>query len=244
MSKFIYLLNPVRRGKRRRTTKARRRLRRRYSNPVKTRKRRHRSRRRSFKAFSFRRRTHRRHRRRRNPIFRRRRGRRNGGGGIGSPLAAAKQLVSKDTLLTAGGAVLGGLATSYIFSRFGPTKLDATGKLVMKGTGEFKLPLSDSRFGPLVYSLLIPVVGAVALRRAQPQLARGLIIGGAVLLIQNVVTYAQSMGSGSTSGVKSYLNTGGTLRALPTPGYSALRAFGQSLDSGSAFRSNTWAIAR
>jgi hypothetical protein len=160
------------------------------------------------------------------------------------PLSTAKQLVSKDTLMVAGGAVLGGLATSFVFSRFGPTKVSATGALVPKAAGEFKLPGSDSRYGPLLYSLLIPVAGAYALHKSQPKLAQGMIIGGAVLLIQNVVNLAQGAltGGGRVAGAGSYLNAGGTLRALPTPGYSAVKAFGNALNSGSAFRSNTWAL--
>lgn len=189
------------------------------------------------------RRKHRRSRRR-NPVGRRHK--RNGGGGGSNPLATAKQLVSKDTLMTAGGAVLGGLVTSFLFSRFGPTKLNAAGQPVLKSATEFKLPGSDSRYGPMLYSLLFPVIGAFALQKAkQPQLARGMVIGGAVLLIQNVVNIARS--SMATAGVGSYLNAGGTIRSLPTPGYSAIKAFsgvGNALDSGSAFRQNTWAIGR
>jgi hypothetical protein len=165
---------------------------------------------------------------------------------FGDPLSTAKQLVSKDTLMVAGGAVLGGLATSFVFSRFGPTKVDSTGKVVMKTAGEFKLPGSDSQYGPLLWSLLIPVAGAYALHKSQPKLAQGMIIGGAVLLIQNVVNLVQAKTGLGVSGVKSYLNAGGTigLRALPTPGYSAIKAFGNALDSGAAFRGNTWALTR
>jgi len=190
------------------------------------------------------RRTHR--RRRRNPVGRRRRGGGGGGGGASNPLAAAKQLVSKDTLMVAGGAVLGTMVSSFILSRYGPMKLNAAGQQVAKGPTEFKLPGSDSRYGPLLYSLLFPVVGAYALQKAkQPQLARGMVIGGAVLLLQSVVSIARS--SMATAGVGSYLNAGGTIRSLPTPGYSAVKAFsgvGNALDSGSAFRANTWAVAR
>ncbi len=164
---------------------------------------------------------------------------------MGDPLATAKQLVSKDTLMVAGGAVLGGLATSFVWSRFGPTKVDSTGHVVAKAATDFKLPGSNSQYGPLLYSLLIPVAGAYALRKAQPKLAQGLIIGGAVLLIQNVVAIAQSKLSvtagTAVAGTSAYLNRGGTLSALPTPGYSGIKAFGNALDGSSAFRSNTWA---
>jgi hypothetical protein len=149
--------------------------------------------------------------------------------------------------MTAGGAVLGGLATSFIYSRFGPTKVDATGKVVLKSAGEFKLPGSDSRYGGLIYSLLIPVAGAWALHKAQPRVAQGMIIGGAVLLIQNVVALVQAQTGLAITGTRSYLNAGGTIGlrgALPTAGYSAIKAFGNSLDSGSAFRSNTWSMAK
>ena len=151
--------------------------------------------------------------------------------------------------MVAGGAVLGGLVTSFLFSRFGPTKLNAAGQPVLKAAGEFKLPGSDSRYGPMLYSLLFPVVGAFALQKAkQPKLAQGMIIGGAVLLIQNVVNIARSsMAPGATAGVHSYLNAGGRISSLPTPGYSAIKAFsgvGNALHSGSAFRSNTWAVGR
>ncbi len=193
MSKWIYMLNPAprRRGRRRRGAHPKARHRRRRLNPVKTKRKR---RRRHIRPST----SHR--RRRRNPIrTKRRRGgrRRGGGGGMRDPLATAKQLVSKDTLMVAGGAVLGGLATSFVFSRFGPTKVSSTGTIVPKASGEFKLPGSESRYGPLLYSLLIPVAGAYALHKAQPKLAQGMIIGGAVLLIQNVVNLAQgALGGG------------------------------------------------
>ena len=128
-------------------------------------------------------------------------------------------------------------------------KLNAAGESVRKGPEEFKLPGSDSKYGPLLYSLIVPVLGAFALQKAkQPKLAEGMIIGGAVLLVQSLVSIAQSsMSPSATAGVHSYLNAGGTIRSLPTPGYSAIKAFsgvGNALDSGSAFRSNTWAVSR
>ena len=227
MSKWIYMLNPTprRRGRRRTHRKAR------LSNPVKTRKRRPTKRTSAIPT------------RRRNPVGRRRGGRR--GSGM-DPLATAKQLVNKDTLMVAGGAVLGGLATSFVMSRFGPVKLNAAGQVVPKAAGEFKLPGSDQKYGPMLYSLLIPVAGAWALHRQQPKLAQGIIIGGAVLLIQHVVSLARgAFVGGRVAGTNAYLNAGGTLRSLPSPCYSGVKAFsGGSLDSAGAFRSNTWAIAK
>ncbi len=163
---------------------------------------------------------------------------------MGDPLSTVKQLISKDTMMVAGGAVLGGLATSFVFSRFGPTKISSTGAVVPKAAGEFKLPGSDQRYGPLLYSLLIPVAGAYALHKAQPKLAQGMIIGGAVLLIQNIVNLAQGAFAPRVAGTGAYLNAGGTLRSLPTPGYSGVKAFSGSLDSAGAFRQNTWALAK
>lgn len=146
--------------------------------------------------------------------------------------------------MVAGGAVLGGLATTFVMSRFGPLKLAPDGVTkVAKGPTEFVLPGMTSKFGPLLYAIAIPVIGAFALRKAQPKLSQGMVIGGAVLLIQNVMDIA-TKSLRPTTGVGAYLNAGGTLRSLPSPGYSGIRAFGNSLDSGSAFRSNTWALAR
>ncbi len=232
------MLNPTRRRSRGRAAqpKARRHHRRRLSNPVKTKRRRRQT---STPTVKHRRRT-----RRRNPVAGLRRGRRRGRGGMGDPLATVKQLVSKDTLMVAGGAVLGGLATSFVMSRFGPVKMNAAGQVVQKAAGEFKLPGSDSKYGPLLYSLLIPVAGAWALHKQQPKLAQGLIIGGAVLLIQNVVNLAQGAFAPRVAGTGAYLNAGGTLRSLPTPGYSGIKAFSGSLDSAGAFRQNTWALAK
>lgn len=214
------------------------------------------------RSHSRRRRTHRRNpvrrRRARNPLYvskrrRRRRGyrrvrlnpigrrrhRRNPVNFSGFT-SSLRELVNKNTLTIAGGAVLGGLAASAVMSRFGPVKL-VNGVPTAKGPGEFVLPGSRGQYGPLIYSVAIPLVASavtpmVLKNQAGRDLSKGMLIGAAVLLIQNVVNLVQ--GSMSTvAGTGAYVTSrrirtlGAPQSAIPSNGVSA-----NPLANRSAFR--------
>lgn len=198
----------------------------------------------------WRKRTHRRtHRRkmRRNPVyFSRRRTRRRGYHrlrlkpislrGVGG---SVRELLSKDTLTIAGGAVLGGLAASWIMSKWGPVKLVngvATPKTAADG---FVLPGSASKYGPLIYSVAIPLLGAavtpiVLKGNAGKNLSRGMLIGSAVLLIQNVVNVVQSSMT-PVAGTGAYV-TGGRIRTLGAPQSAIAPVSANPLSQRSSFR--------
>src|SRR6266487_258429 len=203
----------------------------------------------------------RRHRRRKNPANPiKRRGRHRRGKGrfsvrhvvmrrnpVGKDITSTfGDLVSKDTLTVAGGAVLGGLAASWVMSVWGPLKFDATTKTyVPKTADEFKLPGSGYPWGALAYGVGIPVLGAVAVRRFNPNLSRGMLYGGAVLLIQGLLNVVQGQTGFTitppTSGTHAYLNPQ-RMRSLPN-GIAPVRGMSGPLDNTSAFRP-AWAGAR
>jgi hypothetical protein len=260
--KELMLLNPV---KRRRHSSRKRTRRHHRRNPVKHRKRSHRRRRhrsnpvrhhrRRRRSYSrrrihrrnpvrHRRRSHRRRRFRRNPIS------------LGGLTSSFKDLVSKDTLTIAGGAVGAGLLTTWLASQFGPYKKDAAGNLV--ANDGFVLPgLKPSATSPnlpkyaaIAYGIAIPVGVSVLVKRFSPRLAQGAMYGAAVILVQNILNLVQGytgmsvVASAPTAGAGAYL-TRGTINALPggAPGYSATRAFGGAMDNNSAFR-GAWSLAR
>lgn len=173
-----------------------------------------------------------------NPVGRRRRYRRNpvNFSGFTSTL---RELVSKNTLTVAGGAVLGGLAASYVMSQWGPVKL-VNGVPTVKGPADgFVLPGSRSQYGPLLYSVLIPLVGAavtpmVLRSQAGRDLSKGMLIGSAVLLIQNVVNLVQGQFA-PVAGTGAYV-TGGRIRTLGAPQSAIGAVSANPLAQRSAFR--------
>jgi hypothetical protein len=176
----------------------------------------------------------RRHHYRRNPVF--------------DPMGAIKDLVSVDTLTLAGGAVLGGLVTSWLMSKYGPYMVNAAGTGLVPNTGA-KLPgvlnadNTPNKTVILAYGVGIPAAASMLTHQFSPKLSRGLMIGAATILVQNVISMVQGasgttvVSNGGTKGPGAYL-TRGTIRALPgsPPGYSAVRAFGGALDNSNAFR--------
>lgn len=179
-----------------------------------------------------------RHRRRVNPIGRRRRHRRNpiSFSGFSSTL---KELISKNTLTIAGGAVLGGLAASWVMSKWGPVKL-VNGVPTAKGPAEFKLPGSGGQYGPLIYSVAIPLVGAAVVpmvlkSQAGRDLSKGMLIGSAVLLIQNVVNLVQNQVTPMVSGTGAYVS-GGRIRTLGAPQSAIAPVSANPLAQRSAFK--------
>ena len=172
-----------------------------------------------------------------NPVGRRRRHRRNpiNFSGFTSTL---KELISKNTLTIAGGAVVGGLAASFVMSKWGPVKL-VNGIPTAKGPAEFVLPGSRGQYGPLIYSVAIPLIGAAVVpmllkNQAGRDLSKGMLIGSAVLLIQNVVNLAQGAIS-PVAGTGAYVS-GGRIRTLGAPQSAISPVAANPLAQRSSFR--------
>lgn len=151
--------------------------------------------------------------------------------------------------MVAGGAVGAGLLTTYVVNRFSTN-----------------LPGAATPVGSIAYKLLIPFVGAYLVKRVNKDLAEGMIIGGAVLAINQAINQfapqIPAMVAGTTAGVHGYLNRGSGLRGLPgaylparrngvgaylhgmpnmNASYDANSAFGQSVyDSEPAFPNTAW----
>lgn len=164
------------------------------------------------------------------------------------------RLFSRQNLTVAGGAVLSSLTTSWVMKKFGAS-----------------LPFSGSVYGRMAYKALIPVGAAMVVKRWSRPLAEGMIIGGAVLVINEVVRMLMSssiLGSAASpvaatgeyldpvgeylDPVGEYLDPSGshanTLGGYADPasyaGGSPARGFSESpslLASGGAFADNAWA---
>lgn len=229
--KEMFLLNPKRRRRGRRSSATRRRRNRpspsRWRrNPVavsgKRRKRRGGGRRRSRGLFGL------------------------GGGGSGS--LGIKSLMNKDLLWTAGGVVAGAMATGFVWKRFGPYQTDtngnyvkdSTGNLTLKPAGAFKLPMSDSSYGPTIYRILIPLGLGILAQKIRPlaPLAKGAVIGGLASGVSELVNKAVA----ATSGTGAYLNQRYVSPVGRMNGGSGARigAVGGAMTPSRAFRTAAW----
>ncbi len=116
----------------------------------------------------------------------------------GSLRSGIRGFVNKEMLLTAGGAIGSTLLTNYILGHFGPQKM-VGGVAVMKGANEFVLPGlrpgADGRpntLAVLAYATLIPLAGALAVRKVNPTLAKGFAIGGLISGLSNGIQLVRS----------------------------------------------------
>jgi hypothetical protein len=130
---------------------------------------------------------------------------RRGGGGFrsvgfrsgGGILGAFRQSFARPTLMKATGAVAASIGTGMILRKFGAS-----------------LPLSTARYSKAVYSLIIPALAAYFVQRKSRDLAEGLVIGGVVMAITEVIKNSAT----ATSAI-------GTLGASPS-GIAALNGNG------------------
>jgi len=166
--------------------------------------------------------------------FRRRRSglvRSSGGFGL-------KSLISKDNLTVAGGAIGAGILTTIVLGRFGNV-----------------LPMSNQPIGVIVYRAVIPLGGAYLLRRVNPRLAQGFLLGGIILALNEVVrqyvpqigALANSAAAPAVAGAGEYLGgLPGAYRGMPNmnANYDATSAFGAAppsvYDSEPAFPNSAW----
>lgn len=187
-----------------------------------------------------------RRRMRRNP-YHRRHARRNPIGG--NLVSSVKGVFSKDNLTLAAGAIAATVVTNQIVSRFGD-----------------KLPLINSanpttkKIGVIAYDVGLPVLGAYLVRRSSPALARGMVLGALVNVINDTLKMfspgAYSQLYSPTASVGAYLNyqsvpqsllpVGGPVPATRPPGYSGMNALANvrptngALDNSRAFPSDAW----
>lgn len=190
--------------------------------------------RRSAPVVRYRTRTRRivRYRARRHAMARRHHRRRSAGSrGVSIPIGV-KSVFSKDTLTIAGGAIGSGLLTSIVLNRFGTM-----------------LPMSGSPIGGIFYRLAIPVGGAYVVNKflKQRKLAEGMIIGGVVLALNQVINlYLPQVGAAvNATPAPAIAPTGEYLGALPpmNASYDATSTFGappSSISSEPAFPDSAW----
>jgi hypothetical protein len=81
-----------------------------------------------------------------------------------------RSALSRPLLMKAGGAVAASFGTGWILNRWGAT-----------------LPFSQNQYGRILYTLGIPVLGAILVRRQSRDLAEGLVIGGLVMTINTLM---------------------------------------------------------
>jgi hypothetical protein len=89
-----------------------------------------------------------------------------------------KQLFSKQTLTIAAGAVASSFITQFVLTRYGA-----------------QLPMANQTLGRVAYKLLIPVGGAMAVKRFNRDFASGMLIGGAVMAINELIAAYGPKGS-------------------------------------------------
>ena len=146
----------------------------------------------------------------------------------------------------AGGAVLGGLAATWVYSKYGPIKLVNNAPAVKNpATDGFILPGTigangqPTKYGPLFYSVSLPLLTAaltpmVLKGEAGRKLSTGMLYGAAVLLIQNVVNIVQTQVT-APAGTGAYVN-GGRIRTIGAPQSAISPTGAYPLMQRSAFR--------
>jgi hypothetical protein len=151
----------------------------------------------------------------------------NGGGGMGGIKGAFAGLFDRDSLATVGGAVGGTLLTGFVMrmliSPADPLKGKPFATSVLPGLIDEKGVVSQTAVG--LYSLAIPVLASLPVRRFSPGVAKGMQLGAAIngasalltKLMQSVAKPATA-----TAGTAAYLSAARGLAgargvgALPT----------------------------
>ena len=172
-----------------------------------------------------------------------RRGSRSGGGSL---MAMGRDLISRDTLMLAGGAIGATAITTIVTSRLGD-----------------KLPGVNTTVGGAAYVMGIPLVAAFLVRRWSPALAKGLVIGAAAQGINALAggaiasAVAKASGTTPTTGTGEYLGRRavgeylGRQKSVAGVGYDAINQFSRGvgaqmrprdayLGNDQAFRQSAW----
>jgi hypothetical protein len=145
-----------------------------------------------------------------------------------------KNVISKENIQLAGGAVGASFLTQIILARYGS-----------------KLPMAQADAngnapGRMLYTLGIPVAGALLTHRFSPALAQGMILGGLIDTMTIAISSYVPGAREAVTGTGEYLDyTPAPVGALP-PGYSGMNQFGNirpvngALDDNSAFKPDAW----
>ena len=148
-------------------------------------------------------------------------------------IGSFKSILSKDNLHIAGGVI----ASSFLNKTVGN----------MLGS---KLPMYSSPIGKTVYTIAIPVLAAVALRRFAPKFAEGVALGGLITAVNQLVgQYAPAYAGTFQSYIDSDNAMGQNYMSLtPTTGSvdsargtsSAVDSYSGIYDSPAPFTSDAW----
>ena len=101
--------------------------------------------------------------------------------------------------------------------------------------------MATNQWGRIGYKMVIPLAGAMVVKRFNRKLAEGMVIGGAVMVLNDLLAYAMSAsGAGGVTGTSEYLDRPAGYGAA---GYDAINDFGAApsiYNSESAFASSAW----
>lgn len=122
---------------------------------------------------------------RRRSVRRSIRRRSSGGGGSGGSIV--KQLMGRQVLSLAGGAIGASFATTFLLTKFGA-----------------KLPMANTQHGRLLYKIAIPAAGAFLVRKHNRDVATGMLVGGIIMVANDLIA---SM-AGGTAALKEYADDG------------------------------------
>lgn len=144
-------------------------------------------------------------------------------------------LVSKSDLMVAAGAVGGGIVSSQIISRFGSI-----------------LPGMTNPWVAMIYRAGLPIAGAYVVKKYSPDLAKGMVIGGVVTALNDVLSMVLT--PANPAAVGAYLGAYPGGRA-GTGAWTAINQFSGPADAGSpglggadlyvskgAFATDAWAM--
>lgn len=162
---------------------------------------------------------------RRSVVSRTYRARRSSGGGRSISM---KSIISKDNMLLAGGVIGSNLLSRVLMSRFGNM-----------------LPMASNPWVNSAYVLGISFVGAKVASKFSKPLAEGLLIGGLVAVINNIVSTVMpaqvAAPAAPAAPVSEYLGAYGTLGVGPVSQQVATAPHVDAyLDSAPAFEGSAW----
>jgi len=131
--------------------------------------------------------------------------------------------------MLAGAAAGGQLATRYVLSNYSdklPFVRNADGTI--------------NQYGVAAYQVGIPVLAAIIIKKWNPTVAKGLILGGMISGVNVILNQVMAMSSApavtTTAGAKAYIEPMG---ANP-PSYDAVNAFSGVYDPQPAFSGDAW----
>jgi len=181
---------------------------------------------------------------------------------LGGITSSFKAVLSKDLVMTAGGALAATAATGYAINMFGPYTV-TNGVRTAKASG-FILPMTKSatspdglnHWGVAAYSIVVGALGSYLLKGFNRNLAEGFAIGGLVSAVNEGITAINLGKAATTTGTGRYVGEyfpNMTVRKVgigappgsTTPGYNAINAFGRSVGRGmgatpQAFQTSAW----